>query len=163
MMFNKSQNKYSGISLIELMLTLMLISVLLGTGYVSFNKSIMDQNSKSAAEQVVLAVKKAKFYSRSKGIKTSLSFPAGSNTYSISADGETITNDNNFDATSGKLPKNIEILQNNCNDMNFYVNGTPIDSVGDRITNSCTIIVGYDEGPQKTITIRGNSGNVSYE
>ncbi len=68
-MFNKYQNKYSGVSLIELMLTLMLISVLLGTGYVSFNKSIMDQNSKSAAEQVVFAIKKAKFYSRSKELK----------------------------------------------------------------------------------------------
>ena len=162
---NKSKynfNKKSGISLIELLISMALISVLLGIGFNAFDSSIKDQNNHSAAEQIVSAIKKAQYYSRSKGVITSLSFQPGSNTYSISADGAVISNNNNFDATSGILPKNIVIIQNNCAGINFYVDGSPTDAANNPVTTDCSLTAGYIGGPQKTITIKGNSGNVTY-
>jgi prepilin-type N-terminal cleavage/methylation domain-containing protein len=158
---NKENNKKSGVTLIELLISLGLISVLLSMGFSAFDSSIKAQNSKSASEQIVSAIKKAKYYSRSKGVITSLSFPTGGNSYSISVNGIIISNDNNFDATSGKLPKNIEIIQNSCGDINFYVDGSPVDVSNNTVATDCSIKVGYADGPQKTITIKGNSGNVT--
>jgi prepilin-type N-terminal cleavage/methylation domain-containing protein len=160
---NNTNNKKLGVTLIELLISLALISVLLSIGFNTFDSSIREQNSKSASEQIVSAIKKAKYYSRSKGVVTSLSFPTGSNTYSISADSEVISNSNLFDASSGALPKNVEIIQNNCDSINFYVDGSPVDSSNNPVTTDCSIKVGYTGGPQKTITIKGNSGNVIYE
>ncbi len=153
----------AGISLFELLLITILLSVLLGMGFHSFDSSIQDQNSISAAEQVISAIKKTKYYSRSKGVITSLNFPQGSNTYSIIADNTVISNNSYFDASSGKLPKNVEIIQNNCADINFYVDGSPVDSSGNTITQDCKITIGYLSGPQKIIVIKGNSGNVDFE
>ena len=160
---NNINNKKRGISLFELLLSIVLLSVLLTMGFSAFDSSIKDQNTQSATEQIISAIKKSKYYSRSKGVVTSLSFPVGSNTYSISADGTTISNSDFFDATSGKLPKNIKIIQNNCATVNFYVDGSPVDSSNNPIASDCSIKVGYVGGSQKTITIKGNSGNVFYQ
>jgi prepilin-type N-terminal cleavage/methylation domain-containing protein len=160
---NFNYNRKKGMSLFELLITTMLLSILLSMGFHSFDSSVQDQNAVSAAEQMISAINKTKYYSRSKGVVASLSFPIGSNTYSISADNVVISNSNFFDASSGKLPKNVEIIQNTCIDINFYVDGSLVDSSGSTIIQDCKITVGYESGPQKTIVIRGNSGNVDYE
>jgi prepilin-type N-terminal cleavage/methylation domain-containing protein len=160
---NNTKNKNSGFSLFELLLTIVLLSVLLCMGFNTFDSSIKAQNTQSATEQIASAIKNAKYYARSKGVVTSLGFPAGSNYYSISADGEVISNNALFGSTSGKLPENIKIIQNNCYDLNFYVDGSLIDSSGNSISDDCLIKTGYTNGPQKTITIKGNSGNVTYQ
>lgn len=159
----KTNNKEAGISLFELLISIVILSVLLTMGFSTFDSSIKAQNTQSASEQIVSAIKKAKYYSRSKGVITSLSFPVGGNSYSVSADGEVISNNNLFDAYSGKLPKNIEIIQNSCGTVNFYVDGSPVNSLNETISTDCSIKVGYDSGVQKTITIKGNSGNVIYQ
>lgn len=160
---NNSKNKKLGVSLFELLIAVVLLSLLLGIGYSNFDNSVKNQNTKSSAEQVVLAIKNAKYYARAKGIITSLGFTAGSNTYSISANGNILTNNANFDSTSGKLPNNIIIINSTCGDLNFYVDGSPIDSDGNSITQNCEIKIGYNNGPQKNIIIMGNTGNVIYE
>ena len=160
---NNNGRKTPGISLFELLLSIVLLSVLLCIGYNSFDREIRSENVKSAAEQIVLAIKNARCYARSKGITTSVNFQTGENEYSISADGQVITNNEFFDSTSGKLPKNVEIIDSGCNSVNFYVDGSPVDSGGNLITKNCDVKVGYEDGPQKDITIIGNSGNVVYE
>jgi len=154
--------KLNGFTLLELLLTTAVLSILLGMGFKSFDNNIQEQNAKSAGEQVSSAIKKAKYYARSKGVRVKLNFPTGSNTYSIVADGVTISNVNNFDATSGKLPENIKILSNNCSDLNFYVDGSPVNSSNEVISEDCSITTGYSGGPQKTVFIKGNSGNVDF-
>ncbi len=159
---NNYKNKNLGVSLFELLLAVVLLSVLLCIGFSSFDNTIRAQNTQSASEQVVLAIKNAKYYARSKGTTTSLNFPTGSNVYSISADGQTITDNSFFDSTSGKLPNNIIIIGNSCTDINFYVDGSPVDSEGNSISENCEVTIGYANGPQKDITIMGNSGNVVF-
>jgi len=158
----KQAKKFQGFSLFELLLTTILLSLLLGMGFKSFSDNMQDQNVKSAGEQIISAIKKAKYYSRSKGVTTKLNFPVGSNTYSIFADDTNLSNSSNFDSTSGKLPENIQILSNTCTDLNFYVDSSPINSSYEVISEDCSITVGYNDGAQKTILIKGNSGNVDF-
>lgn len=152
--------KNKGISLIELAVVMLLISILITMGFSSFDSSIKAQNAQSASDQSASAIKKAKYYSRSKGIITSLNFPVGSNSYSILADGVNLSNNNLFDATSGVLPKNVVVIRNTCANVNFYVDGSPVDNNGNTITQDCSITIGYMDGNQKTLTIKGNTGNV---
>ena len=152
--------KNSGISLIELMITVTIMVVLLSTGFTAFGNSIEAQKATQAADQIASAIKQAKYFSRSNGVLTSLFFIEGSNTYTIVADGEIISDSSLYDAASGILPENTVITHNTCSEINFYVDGSIVDSVGNIITESCTISVGYSDGQQKTLTIRGNSGNV---
>jgi len=159
---NRKQPKNIGFSMFELIVTMSISCLLLYSSFVCFDKSIQQSNAKSAAEQVVSAINSAKYYARAKGVTTALNFPVGSNVFSITADGAAITNSSNFDSTSGTLPKNIKILTNTCNDLNFFVDGSPVTSNGTSITQNCVITVGYSGGPQKNITIMGNSGNVTH-
>lgn len=159
-MTNNPKYTKSGISLIELAVTALLLSIILTMGFKSFDSSIKDQNAKSASEQVVSAIKKAKYYSRSKGVTTSLNFIQGSNSYSILADGVNISQNTLFDSTSGTLPKNVIIIGNTCDSLNFYVDGSPVDTNGNVIKTDCSIKIGYSSGTQKTIVVKGNTGNV---
>lgn len=153
-------NKSFGISLLELMITVALIAILISTGFTSFDNSIREEKTISASEQIMAAIKKAKYHARSKGVLTSLVFPAGSNNYSIIADGEIISNNALFDASSGVLPENIVIIQSTCNDINFYVDGSLVDSEGEVVSEDCSVRLGYINGNQKIITVKGNTGNV---
>ena len=152
--------KKSGLSLMELMITVAIMAVLLSTGFTAFGNSIESQKSKQAADQIASAIKQAKYFSRSNGVLTSLFFIEGSNTYTIIADGEIISDNGFYDSFSGILPENTVVVQNTCNEINFYVDGSVVDSEGEVITGSCSIKVGYINGKQNTVTIRGNSGNV---
>jgi Tfp pilus assembly protein FimT len=157
---NLLNKKQSGISLIELAVTMLLISVLSTIGFNTFDSSIKAENVISASEQVAFAIKKAKYYARSKGVVTKLSFPVGGSSYSITVNGETVSNNSNFDATSGVLPKNVKILQNTCNSINFYVDGSLITDSGLVKKTDCILQLGYTDGQSKTLTIKGNTGNV---
>lgn len=160
-MINKK--KYSGITLLELLITISLMSFLLVMGFQSFSVMINRQYSQSAIQQAGFAIKKARYFARAKGVTTKLNFPVGSNNYSIVAGGVSITNDANFDATSGILPDKTKILSNNCSDIYFYIDGTLVDSNNQHISTDCKISIGYDNGIQKSLTVYSNSGSVVYD
>ena len=151
-----------GITLLELLITITVISVLAIIGLVSFYSIIDEQNAQAATEQIAFAIKKAKSYSKIHGVSTKLNLVSNSGTYSITADGQTITKDSNFDATSGVLPENIKILSSNCSDMNFYIDGSFVDSNETPITNDCTVTIGTENGIKKELTIKSGVGIVEY-
>ncbi len=158
---NKKLKKH-GISLFELLMAISILSVLLATGYLNFAGSVKDQQARRSAQSIGYAIKKAKYFSRTKGVETSFNFLQGSNTYSVNADGQEITSQSNYGALSGTLPNGIIIITNACPDFRFNMEGMLTDSDGEIIYNDCTIAVGYANGPQVTVLIRGRTGNVEY-
>lgn len=143
-------------------MTMAILSVLLSAGYLSFSDTARAQQARRSAESIGYAIKKAKYFSRAKGMETSFTFTAGSDRYLIQADGQEMTDQSNFDALSGTLPDGITIVGNTCPDFRFNAEGTLIDSSGDTIYDDCTISAGYADGPQVSILIRGKTGNVEY-
>lgn len=163
---NKNKKHFSGnsgYSLIELAVTVIILGVLLSTGFTAFGNSINTQKAGSAAERIMLAVKKARHYSRTKGVLTSLFFTEGSNSYSITADGEILSESSLFDAFSGVLPENTIIIQNTCESINFYADGSLVNPEGDIVIENCYITTGYVNGSQKTVVIQGYSGNATIQ
>lgn len=156
---NKTRVK-KGISLAELAIATVLISVLACIGYMQVSDSIEAQSAKSGFDQIAFAVLQAKQFARTKGVNTALTFTQGSNNFDITANGASLTDENNTGATSGKLPDNIIIISNSCSSIGFNVKGTLIDSDGATIYNDCRIVVGYANGPQESITIKGKTGNI---
>lgn len=145
------------------MITAVMIAVVSGIGYVSFSNSIENQTAKTGIGQVAYAVRKAKHYARTKGTATTLSLTVGSNNFDMLANGQSLTDTNNFDASSGNFPDDIEVISSSCGYIGFSVDGTLVDSAGNIIYNDCTITVGYSNGPQETITVKGKTGIVEYD
>lgn len=149
----------TGITLLELMITISLASFLLVLGYRGFGEMISAQTLKDGAQQITFAIKNARYYTTSKGVITRINFPVGSNNYSITANGNAITDSGRFDSMSGILPVDVKILLNSCDNLGFYVDGTPIDAGNQPILTDCTIKLGYKDSSQ-IITIQAGTGNI---
>jgi len=153
------KSKKSGVTLIELMVTVSLASFLLILGYRGYGDMISTETLKTGTQQAAFAIKKARYYATSKGDITRINFPVGSNSYSITADGKVITDNGRFDAMSGVLPENVTISTNSCNNLGFYVDGTPIDTNNQPILTDCKIKLSY-KGEEQLITIQAETGNI---
>ncbi len=156
-------NPKAGITLLELVVTLTIIAILLVTSLAAFDSFIDDQNTISAAQQAGFAIQKARYYAKANGVITNLVFTPGNKVYDIVAGSKSIVNNANFDATSGKLPGDVKILSNNCDEIYFNVYGSLVNSYNQPISNKCQINLGYPNGPQKSITIEPGMGNVVYD
>ena len=157
----------SGFTFLELLVTISVISVLAVLSYQSLASSIESQNATMAASQIMNALNKARYYAKTKGKSTFISLPTDSNEYSIEeADGTSLIQTYNIDGASGKLPGNTKILENSCGDFYFYVDGTPMYSVGDfldPLSSRCEIVVGNEDGLQKTLIINPHTGSIVYD
>lgn len=158
---NKKLKKY-GITVLEMLIAVSIMSILLTTGYINFSDSVRGQQVRRSAQSIGYAIKKAKYFSRAKGVETSFDFPAGSSDYTVSANGQELTGQNNYGALSGSLPDGITIVANACPDFRFNVEGMLVDSSGNSIYNDCRISIGYADNPQVNVLIRGRTGNVEY-
>lgn len=152
-----------GITLLELLITVVLISIAAAIGFSNFNQYSQMQNAKIAANQIAFILKKAKYYARSNGYPTKLIFTKGSTSYSFISNGVNLVQNNNFDASSGILPDNTKIISNSCSDIYFYVDGSIVDSSNLPINKTCTITVGYDNGSKETVSLESQTGNVIYD
>lgn len=135
--------KKPAISMFELVVASAIISVLALTGFAGLSDTIKGQKTISGAGQVAYALKDAKYSARTKGVMTSV--------------------DTSIGIVSGELPGNVTVISNTCEGVYFDINGNIVDSSGLPVYNDCSVIIGYSGGPQKTITIKGKSGNVKYE
>jgi len=136
------------------------MSVLLALGFSGVADSSKAQAAKSGAQQASYAIKRAKYFSRAKGVKTYFNFPAGSETFSVQAKNQVLTDENSFDAMSGTFPGEVVIIANTCPSLCFDVDGSLMDSSGDVVYSDCSITIGYSGGAQETLYIRGKTGNV---
>ncbi len=150
------------LTLFELLITVVVISILLLIGFASFDNIINAHNLQSATEQLALAVKKTKYYAKSHGEITKFNFTE-SNSYRIGTDNKILTNSKNFDATSGILPGKVKFLSNSCSVMNFYIDGSLVDGFKNTLDNDCRIVLGYTGGTNKTLVIKPENGNIVYE
>lgn len=162
-MRTKSNFHKTGLTLIELMVTLSLASILLVLGFKGFSDMISLQTLKSGVEQSALAIKEARYYATSKGVVARINFAVGSNSYSITADGKAITGNNNFSAMSGILPDKVKISSNSCGNLGFYVDGVPVDLSNQPILADCTIKISYNGTSEKSVIIQAGTGNVTNE
>jgi len=149
-----------GISLLELLIIVVITGVLATIGFTSFSSSVKSQQLQNGINQIAYALREAKYYARAKGVVTTLNINPGNTSFNITANGETLTSSDHFDAFSGKLPDNIIIVSNSCPGLNFSVEGTFTDNSGNTIYNDCSITLEYNGGPQKTLTIKGKIGDV---
>ncbi len=149
-----------GISLLELLITVSLVGVLATIGFTSFSGSVKSQQLQNGINQIAYAFKEAKYYARAKGVVTTLNINPGNTGFTITANIETLTSSDHFDAFSGKLPDNIIIISNSCPGLNFSVEGIFTDNSGNTVYNDCFITLGYNGGPQKVLTIKGKTGDV---
>lgn len=155
----------SGFTLLELLITVSLISVFALISFQGLNNSIESQNVNNAAKQIAFAINKARYYAKTKGEMTHIKLEENSKTYEITADDISILNANRMDGTSGKLPNHVTITSNNCGDLYFYIDGTPLNSIDPpyQLSHHCTITVGVYNGKSKTISILPYSGSVIYD
>jgi prepilin-type N-terminal cleavage/methylation domain-containing protein len=153
--------EHKGLTLLELMITVSLLGLLLVLGLSVFDKETRLQHLNDATQQIGYAVKKARYYAKISGDYGVVSFVNNSNTYSIKTDStSTITNENYMGALSGQLPDNIKIISTNCGVLYFSVDGTLLDSSKQPKTTACTIKVGYNDSPQKSLDIQPGIGNI---
>ena len=153
-------SRKQGISLLELLITVVLTGVLATLGFTSFSGTFKSQQLQNGIDQIAYALREAKYYARAKGVITTLNINPGNTNFTITANNETLTSSDHFDAFSGKLPDNIIIINNSCPGLNFSVDGTFTDNSGNTIYNDCSITLGYNSDPQKTLTIKGKIGDV---
>lgn len=157
-------NRKRATTLLELLMTISLISILLSVSAVNFNSMINEQSAKSAAEQLSMALNKAKYYAQKSGNITIINVPANSNIYTITADSQTLTNNTNFDSTSGELPDDTIIISSSCgNSIEFHPNGSVFDEWNYELNYDCSIDVGFSGGAQRTVEIKAGSGNVTWQ
>ena len=143
-------------------MTISMMGILLTIGSSTFVNQTRTQSVNAAVEQVAFALKQARHHSRIKGVTTEVILTNNKSNYTIQTDDETITNSANSDATSGELPDGTKVINNYCGNINFYVDGSPVDSYGYPMYD-CTITVGYENSIQKTLTLKAISGNITYE
>jgi len=173
------------VTLLEVLLALILISSVGYTVLDSFYSVINLENAQNAKNQLISAIKMARYYARSKGVITQINLPSNSNTYTITAGTSTLTNTSNFDASSGVLPNNTiisSVIPNNCSNLYFSYDGSLIaDTSGDAFTStsSCTISVvalnagvglnsniqgkSVDNSSKQSFVINVNSGSINYD
>ncbi|MEI7473972.1 MAG: prepilin-type N-terminal cleavage/methylation domain-containing protein [bacterium] len=157
-----TKNK-KGVTLLELLITMSIMSIIFLIGFTSFNSVIENENVNCGVQQMVYAIKQARHYSRINGINTEFDANAGDNSYQIKSGTTILTNEKIFDSSSGKLPTDVEIINNTCPKIYFYVDGTPVNSTGVSLSSDCIIKVGYMHGLQKTLTLEAVSGNIIYD
>ena len=162
---NKFNSK--GYTLMELLVTVSLSGVLLFAGVAALDNSIKKQSVKNAAEQFSNALKMARYYTKTKGVPTTISFSTGSNTYSITADDKDITTSTKFGSLSGQLPDGTRITSSSCSELTFDINGELIDLYGDPITYDCYIYLSSNSNEYyhhySGVIVNAHSGNVKYE
>ncbi len=159
-MMNRTLPNKKGFTLLELLVSMSLAAFLLVMGLTAFTNSTNTQYANEAALQINYAMEKAKYYARAKGMSVDMEFNQGSRTYSLICNDKTITQADNFDATSGVLPDETEIIQNNCGSMYYYIDGRILSDEANA-PNICSITVGYNNGPQRTLIINRNNGSIS--
>jgi prepilin-type N-terminal cleavage/methylation domain-containing protein len=157
------QSAQFGVSLIELIITVSIIAVMLTTSLASFGGMINEQNTQSAVQQISYAVKKSKYYAKTQGIPTKISFTENSNTYLIEADSVLLTSNTNFDATSGELPENMRIIYSSCGELFFQPDGSILDSYGNHMSSACQVAVGADYQSSARLYIQPQTGTVTYD
>ena len=170
---NISRKNINGYTLLELLITIAVISVMTTIGFQSVASSINSQKTSNAAKQVEFALKKARYYAKTKGQITHVSMPVGTNKYVIEANDIDLTSSDNIDGTSGVLPENIKFQTNTCGDIYFYVDGTPLTSAEEPIsplTYLCSITVSASAetddragNKSETLTLMPYSGSIVYE
>lgn len=161
-----------GVTLLELITVLSILSIISLIGFTSYDSVIKEQNAKRCVEQSGYAIKQAKHYARINGVETKLEFDVGAEktinnkvygAYEIYAGDKLLTNEDSPDSFSGLLPQGTKTISNTCSDIYFYVDGTPLNSSGTPISSNCKITFGYDDQPQKSLTLVAISGNIIYD
>lgn len=158
--------KYKAVSLLELLVSLTVICVLLGMSFMAYNDATDRQNVSNSVKQLGFAINKARSYAQTKGYPTQVIITSGQSTYSIKANNVEITNSSYNDAMSGVLPSGTKVVTKGCsNDIYFYIDGTPLTNTNPKtvMSSDCIIKVGIDNRTYKTLTINGQSGEVTYE
>jgi prepilin-type N-terminal cleavage/methylation domain-containing protein len=157
----------SGVTLLELMITVSVMSVMLLMAYKNFNDSVNSQNLKGTIQQVALAIKDARYYAKAKGDTTHLIFEEGATSYSVEdQDGNAITDSSMYGAMSGELPTGFSVKENTCGDVYFHPDGNPLSAINpDNIvlSSDCNITIGYDDTHTKSVTIHAYSGDATYD
>lgn len=161
----KLNKNISGFTLFELLVTIGLISVMLLLGFNLLSNSIAAQSIKSSVSQVAFAVKNARYYAKKNGVITEIQFEEGSNHYSLIADNKEITDTTDFGLTSGDLTDGNKIINNGCNGVKFYIDGTPITASNpiQPLTTNCIITVGKNGNNNRPVTIHAISGDITHE
>lgn len=151
-----------GFTLLELLITVSLISVFAMISFQGVADSIGKQKVNNAAKQISFALNKARYYAKTKGENTRIIMEENSNTYEITANDVSIINSNSMDGTSGELPENVVIKTNSCGNLYFYIDGTPLTSIDPpyQLSHHCTITVSSNNGRSKTISILPYSGRI---
>jgi prepilin-type N-terminal cleavage/methylation domain-containing protein len=156
----------TGLTLIELLITLVVMASLLYMAFANFNSSVDRENVTYAAQQTSFAIKNARYYAKRHGVITEVRFPAGSKEYRILVNDQDITDTGDFGAGSGTLDEAVKILTNTCGDFYFYIDGTPITALPPNLVemdSACEISVGYSDSKQKTLKIYPGTGKITYE
>ncbi|MEW5819153.1 MAG: prepilin-type N-terminal cleavage/methylation domain-containing protein [Cyanobacteriota bacterium] len=164
-MFYHNRRK-NGFTLIELLITISLISVLTILSFNNYAKVIDRQNTINASKDIIYALNKARYYSKTKGKVTHIDIPIDSNKYYIDIDGNLLYFQSESDEYSGILPANTKVLQNSCGEFFFYIDGTPmtnVDTYNDPLSNICRIIIGNNDNDSKTLLLNPYSGSIEYE
>jgi len=158
--------KNYGVSITELMIMLVVISVIMTMSFIAYNNAVNIQKSAEAVKQLGFAVSKTRSYAQTKGIITQIIITSDKNTYTIKANGNTISDPTYFDGFSGELPSGTKVISNSCsNNIYFYIDGTPLTSISPKtIMNSdCLVKVGINNENYKALNINGSTGEVTYE
>lgn len=156
--------KLKALSLIELMMTISVLSVLLCMGLMSFDEINNLQKVSNAQSQLGDAISKTRSYAKRFGVKSSITANVGASTYSLSdTDGNFKTDATRYDSLSGQLPDGVKVLSSTCGTINFYIDGSVIDDSDSRVSENCSITVGTSDIVKRTITLKALSGEVAYE
>jgi len=147
-----------------MLMVVVIIAVLLSIGYGEFNSAITRETVKNSSLQLSFALRKARYYAKANGEPVKLVFPVDSKVYSLTTIDKTMTSSEYFDVSSGQLPNNTRIIDNNCPNASFYIDGSLVnlDEAGkpQPINYDCIITVGYTDGLSKDVTIKTASGNI---
>lgn len=158
--------KQKGFTLLELLVTISIISVLLTIALKSVGNSVDSQSASDAGQQAMYALNRARYYAKTKGIVTHVYFGEGTNQYIIEEnDGNSLLKENSIDGSSGELPDGVTVLENTCGDIFFNIDGTPLLSVDpskEPMYEVCRITVG-NSASEKSLIILPHSGSITYE
>ncbi len=170
------QKRTSGVTFIELLVTVVIISVMMTLAFTNYNNTINRQSTSNATDQAAFALKEARQYAKRNGIITQVFFPVSQNEYEIYAGTSKILSSSDSGEGSGVLPSNTKILSNSCGEFYFYIDGTPlidytetVEDNGDKVIiinpvdETCTIKIGISDSNSKTIKVHAFSGNITYD
>lgn len=160
------RNKKSGFTLLELLVTIVIIGVLAVLSFQGVNQSVTTQKAKNGIQQIGYALNKARYYAKAKGERITVTLPCNSTNYYIETDDDVeLHNSSAIDGTSGVLPSGVKLIHSDCYQVIFDIDGKPMESINPDYPLSylCRVTVGQNNGPQKSLLISPGTGRVVYE